>query len=94
LRAINPESCCDHLFPAGCRLRQPAKEVLDRVQSRVPFSVEEAAVSQTSARLARYGHNIPVIVLDGEEIARHFVRERKLLKLMQLSTQTAEDRRT
>jgi hypothetical protein len=56
--------------------------------------VEEAAVSQTSARLARYGHNIPVIVLDGEEIARHFVRERKLLKLMQLSTQTAEDRRT
>jgi hypothetical protein len=31
----------------------------------------------------QYRHNIPVILLDGKEIARHFVRERKLLELLQ-----------
>ena len=30
----------------------------------------------------RYGHDIPVILLDGVEIARHFVRERNLLELL------------
>jgi hypothetical protein len=34
---------------------------------------------------ARYGHDIPVILLDGVEIARHFVRERKLLELLHQS---------
>jgi hypothetical protein len=31
---------------------------------------------------ARYGNDIPVILLDGKEIARHFLRERKLLELL------------
>ena len=40
-------------------------------------------ISQNPELLARYGQDIPVILLDGQEIARHFVRERKLLELLQ-----------
>jgi len=67
----------------GCHLCERAKEVLRRVQSQAPFSLEEVDISQNPELLARYGHDIPVILLDGQEIARHFVRERKLLELLQ-----------
>ena len=60
---------------------------------RTPFSLEEVDISRNSELLARYGHDIPVILLDGREVASHFVRERKLLELLQSSTQTAEERR-
>ena len=79
---------------AGCHPCERAKKTLHRVQSRAQFSLEEVDVSQDPELLARYGHDIPVILLDGREIARHFVRERKLLELLQSSTQTAEECRT
>jgi len=64
------------------------------VQSSVPFSLEEVDISQNPELFALYGHDIPVILLDGTEIARHFVRERNLLKLLQSPNQPAEERRT
>jgi hypothetical protein len=66
-----------------CHLCELAKEVLRRVAQRAEFFLEEVNISQNPELLARYGHDIPVILLDGREIARHFVRERKLLKLLQ-----------
>jgi glutaredoxin len=65
-----------------CHLCQRAKEILQRAQLRTPFSLEEVDISQNPDLVARYGHDIPVILLDGKEIARHFVRERKLLELL------------
>jgi glutaredoxin len=67
----------------NCHLCERAKEVLCRVGQQIEFSLEEVNISQNPELLARYGHDIPVIFLDGREIARHFVRERKLLKLLQ-----------
>jgi hypothetical protein len=52
--------------------------VLDRC--RVAYEVVD--ISGKADLEARYGHDIPVILLDGVEIARHFVRERKLLELL------------
>jgi len=40
-------------------------------------------ISQNPELLERYRNDIPVILLDGKEIARHVVRERKLLELLQ-----------
>jgi hypothetical protein len=40
-------------------------------------------ISKNPELLDRYRDDIPVILLDGNEIARHFVRERKLLELLQ-----------
>ena len=66
-----------------CHLCERAKQLLRRVQQRVEFSLEEVDISQDSELSSRYGQDIPVILLDGREIARHFVRERKLLELLQ-----------
>jgi glutaredoxin len=62
----------------GCHLCDRAKEVIERC--RVEFEVVDITGSKELE--ARYGSDIPVILLDGKEIARHFVRERNLLKLL------------
>jgi len=55
-----------------------AKEVLERC--RVEFEVVD--ISGDPDLEARYAHDIPVILLDGKEIARHFVREQQVLELL------------
>ncbi len=66
-----------------CHLCDRAKEVVERCRQKVDFSVEIIDISQNSELLERYRDDIPVILLDGNEIGRHFVRERKLLELLQ-----------
>lgn len=56
--------------------------MLARCRLKIHFDLEEVDISQTPELLQRYGNDIPVILLDGEEIARHVVRERKLLELL------------
>ena len=62
----------------GCHLCDRAKEVVARC--RTEFEVVD--ITGNEELEARYGHDIPVILLDGEEIARHVIRERKLLELL------------
>jgi glutaredoxin len=62
----------------GCHLCDRAKEVVARC--RVEFEVVD--ITGNKELETRYGSDIPVILLDGKEIARHFVRERNLLKLL------------
>jgi len=62
----------------GCHLCDRAKEVVERC--RIAFEVVD--ISGNPELETRYGHDIPVILLDGTEIARHFIRERKLLELL------------
>jgi len=66
-----------------CHLCERAKEVVERCKGKVDFTLEVVDISQTPELLERYRNDIPVILLDGKEIARHFVRERKLLELLQ-----------
>lgn len=66
----------------GCHLCDRAKEVIDRCRQHVDFALEIVDISQNPELLQRYHDDIPVILLDGNEIARHFVRERKLLELL------------
>ena len=66
-----------------CHLCDRAKEVIERCKGKVDFMLEVVDISQNPELLARYRQDIPVILLDGKEIARHFVRERKLLELLQ-----------
>ena len=67
----------------GCHLCDRAKEVIDRCRAKAEFAIEVVDISQNPELLERYRDDIPVILLDGNEIARHFVRERKLLELLQ-----------
>jgi glutaredoxin len=66
-----------------CHLCDRAKEVVERCKEKVDLTLEVVDISQKPELLAQYHHDIPVILLDGKEIARHFVRERKLLELLQ-----------
>ena len=66
-----------------CHLCDVAKEVVERCRKSVDFALEVVDISRNPELFARYHNDIPVILLDGREIARHFVRERKLLELLQ-----------
>ena len=62
----------------GCHLCDRAKEVVE--SCRVEYRVVD--ITGNMELEARYGQDIPVVLLDGVKIARHFVRERKLLELL------------
>jgi glutaredoxin len=66
-----------------CHLCDLAKEVIERCRQKVDFTLEVIDISQNPELFERYRNDIPVILLDGNEIARHVVRERKLLELLQ-----------
>jgi glutaredoxin len=66
-----------------CHLCDRAKDVVECCKGKVDFTLEVVDISQNPELLERYRNDIPVILLDGSEIARHFVRERKLLELLQ-----------
>jgi glutaredoxin len=65
-----------------CHLCDRAKEVIERCRAKAEFAIEVVDISQNPELLQRYHDDIPVILLDGKEIARHFVRERKVLELL------------
>lgn len=65
-----------------CHLCHRAKEVIARCQQKASFALQEVDISQNPELFRRYGNDIPVIMLDGREVARHFVQERKLLELL------------
>ena len=66
-----------------CHLCDLAKDVVERCRKKVDFALEVIDISQNPELFECYRDDIPVILLDGKEIARHFVRERKLLELLQ-----------
>jgi glutaredoxin len=66
----------------GCHLCERALEVIARCRQQVNFALEKVDISQTPELLQRFGNDIPVILLDGREIARHVLRERKLLEAL------------
>jgi glutaredoxin len=66
----------------GCTLCDRVREILVRCRQQVPFELEYVDITQQPALMARYGQDIPVILLDGQEIARHFLREQQVLELL------------
>lgn len=65
-----------------CHLCDLAKDVIDRVRQKCDFSIEVIDITTNEHLKSLYGNDIPVVMLDGQEIARHFVRERNLLDLL------------
>jgi len=62
----------------GCHLCDEAKAVVDNVAKRRPLEVRVVNI-ETDPRLeARYGHDIPVVFINGAEAFRHRVSESDL----------------
>ena len=73
----------------GCGLCDEAEAVLGRIGRRVPLSVTLVDIDQDPAIQARYFLEIPVIVLDGEEVARAPINERALEAALRAASKQA-----
>jgi glutaredoxin len=62
----------------GCHLCDEAKIVIDRVQSRIPFSVHVINVETDPALEKAYGDKIPVVLINGQLAFKYRVDEEEL----------------
>lgn len=62
----------------GCHLCDDARAVLERVRADTPFSLEERDIEADDELLRAYLERIPVVAVDGAEIAELFLDERTL----------------
>jgi len=53
-----------------CSLCEEARQVLEELRTRVAFVLEVVDIREHADTWERYRHAVPVIAVDGEEIAR------------------------
>ena len=56
---------------AGCHLCDEAKKVLMLLRDEFHFTFWEVDIDSDEVLRARYGHDIPVVFLDGRKVAKH-----------------------
>lgn len=56
-----------------CSLCDEARDVIDEARGEFDFELDARNILEDGADYDRYKHDIPVILLDGREIARHSV---------------------
>jgi glutaredoxin len=66
----------------GCHLCDEMKAVVERVarSAAQPLTIEEIDISTDPALEARYGVEIPVLMIDGKKVAKYRVTEAALAK--------------
>jgi hypothetical protein len=62
----------------GCGLCEEAEEVIESVRARQPFELVRRNILENHEDYERYKHDIPVILVDGVEVARHRLSEVQL----------------
>ena len=67
----------------GCHLCEVLKEVVTRVARTVPMTIEEVDISADPALEARYGLEIPVLLLNGKTAAKARITEEALRRVIQ-----------
>lgn len=68
----------------GCHLCDDMKATVDRVvrSSALPITVEEIDVSTDADLEARYGLEIPVLLIDGKKVAKYRVTDAELTRVL------------
>jgi glutaredoxin len=64
----------------GCHLCDDAKEIVERVQRRIPFDLRVIDIDGNSELEALYGWEIPVILINGNKAFKYRVTESELEK--------------
>jgi glutaredoxin len=67
----------------GCHLCDEMKAVVDRVARRVPLTMEIIDISNNPQLEARYGLEIPVLLVNGTKAAKHRVTEDDLRRILE-----------
>ena len=73
------------LQPSGCHLCDVMKETITRVAQDVPLTLEEVDISTDPALEARYGLEIPVLLMEGRKVAKYRVSEQELRRMLRSS---------
>lgn len=67
----------------GCHLCDEMKAVVRRVARQLPLSIKEVDISADPALQARYGLEIPVLLVNGTKAAKYRITEAELLQLVE-----------
>ena len=67
----------------GCHLCDDMKAVVEKVRSKKSFALEEIDISSDPELEARYGLEIPVLVVNGRKAAKYRVTETELERLLE-----------
>ena len=69
----------------GCHLCDEMKEAVNRAvrAAAAPVTVEEIDISADPDLEARYGVEIPVLLVDGKKAAKYRISEEALMRLLQ-----------
>ncbi len=76
-----------------CRLCDAAWFVINKLRERMAFDVERVDITDPANRewFARYCNDIPVVHLNGREVFRHRVSEKRLRQLLESHHRTEHD---
>jgi thiol-disulfide isomerase/thioredoxin len=68
----------------GCHLCDEMKTVVQRVvrANKAPIAVEEVDISSSRDLEARYGLEIPVLLVDGRKVAKYRVTDGELMRIL------------
>jgi len=64
----------------ACHLCDEAKEVIERVRRRIPFSLRVINIEEDQELEAKYGTEIPVVLINGNKAFKYRVDEAELEK--------------
>ena len=73
----------------GCHLCDEMKAVVTRVGRRIAIDLEEVDISGNPDLEARYGLEIPVLMVDGRKAAKYRISEEDLRRLIAARTENA-----
>jgi glutaredoxin len=68
---------------SGCCLCDDARELLEQIQGRHPFVLDERDIEADDALLSAYLERIPVITIDGQEAFELFVDADEFVRRLQ-----------
>ena len=66
----------------GCHLCDEMKAVVNRVAQSVPLRIDVVDISTDPQLEARYGLEIPVLLIDGRKAAKYRVSEEELRRVL------------
>ena len=76
----------------GCHLCDDMKAIVDRVtrSSSQGIGIEEIDISTDPELEARYGFEIPVLMVDGRKVAKYRVTEEELARILTARAEATE----
>jgi len=66
----------------GCHLCEELRAALEELQPEHRFTLDELDITTNPELFARYRYEIPVLLKDGEEVARGRITDRELMALL------------